>query len=102
MKSVSVIGSAWGLRSSKSVRGGSLAGNRPRGWYYRVIEEGEAEAGDALELLDRPLPEWSVRRVFGLIIGGDHKTDPDALPALANMELLFEGWRMRAAELMGD
>jgi MOSC domain-containing protein YiiM len=75
---------------------------RRSGWYYRVIEEGEAEAGAALELLDRPLPEWSVRRVFGLIIGGDHKADPDALLALANMELLFEGWRMRAAELMGD
>jgi MOSC domain-containing protein YiiM len=75
---------------------------RRSGWYYRVIEEGETEAGDALELLDRPLPEWSVRRVFGLIIGGDHKFDPGALPALANMELLFDGWRIRATELMGD
>jgi MOSC domain-containing protein YiiM len=75
---------------------------RRSGWYYRVIEEGETEAGDALELLDRPLPEWSVRRVFGLIIGGDHKIDPGALPALANMELLFDGWRIRATELMGD
>jgi MOSC domain-containing protein YiiM len=75
---------------------------RRSGWYYRVIEEGQVETGDALQLLDRPLPEWSVRRVFGLIIGGDHKADPAALPLVAAMEALFDGWRMRAAELMGD
>lgn len=72
---------------------------RRSGWYYRVIEEGEAEAGDALSLVERPLPEWSVRRVFGLLIGGEHKSDPSALDALTGMDVLFEGWRDRAREL---
>ena len=73
--------------------------NRLGGWYYRVIEEGVAQAGDVLTLLARPLPEWSVKRVFSLIIGGDHKRDPEGLAALINMEVLHNGWRKRAAEL---
>ncbi len=72
---------------------------RRSGWYYRVIEEGKAQAGDMLDLIDRPLPDWSVRRVFGLIIGGDHKRDPSALNTLMHMEHLYKGWRRRAAEL---
>jgi MOSC domain-containing protein YiiM len=72
---------------------------RRSGWYYRVIEEGVAEAGDMLTLVDRPLPDWSVARVFGLLIAGDHKQNPADLEALAAMPLLFEGWRERAAEL---
>jgi MOSC domain-containing protein YiiM len=74
---------------------------RRSGWYYRVIEEGVAEAGDMLRLVERPLPEWSVRRVFGLLIAGEHKQDPAALRELATMEPLFSGWRARAAELLG-
>jgi MOSC domain-containing protein YiiM len=91
-----------GARMEWSTLPAMMVRERRSGWYYRVIEEGEAGAGDSLTLLDRPLPDWSVRRVFGLIIGGDHKIDPGALPALANMELLFDGWRIRATELMGD
>jgi MOSC domain-containing protein YiiM len=70
------------------------------GWYYRVIEEGIAQAGDELLLLDRPLPDWSVHRVIGLLLGGDHKTDKAALKTLAQMEVLYDGWRARAAELL--
>lgn len=71
------------------------------GWYYRVLEEGVAEAGDLMSLLDRPLPAWTVRRVFALLIGGDHRKDRSALGELAAMDLLFAGWRERARELMG-
>ena len=74
---------------------------RRSGWYYRVLEEGEAEAGDMLILVDRPLPDWSVARVFGLLIAGDHKLDKAALAVLATMEPLFSGWRERAVQLMG-
>ncbi len=72
---------------------------RRSGWYYRVIEEGVAQAGDILSLVNRPLPEWSVRRVFGLLIAGDHKRDPASLSALASMTLLDESWRKRAVKL---
>jgi MOSC domain-containing protein YiiM len=75
---------------------------RRSGWYYRVIEQGEAEAGDVLTLVDRPLPDWSVARVFGLLIAGDHKLEPEALKNLAALEPLFSGWRARALELAGQ
>ena len=32
------------------------------GWYLRVLEEGGLSAGDAIELVDRPHPQWSVAR----------------------------------------
>jgi MOSC domain-containing protein YiiM len=72
---------------------------RRSGWYYRVIEEGYVEEGEMLNLLDRPLPKWSVARVFGLLIAGDHKREPEALPVLATMDQLDAGWRRRAWEL---
>lgn len=72
------------------------------GWYYRVIEEGEVEAGDALTLVDRTLPEWTVRRVFDLIVAGKHKNDLAAFRALAEMDVLFEGWRKIAADRLRD
>jgi MOSC domain-containing protein YiiM len=74
--------------------------HRRCGWYYRVIEEGVAHAGDELTLLDRPLPDWTVGRVIGLLLGGDHKTDKAALQSLAQMDVLYNGWRQRAAELL--
>lgn len=74
---------------------------RRSGWYYRVIEEGTAEPGETLSMVARPLPDWTVRRVFGLLIAGDHRSDPAALAELAGMESLYVGWRDRALKLMG-
>lgn len=71
------------------------------GWYYRVIEEGTVRAGDALELVGRPLPQWSVERVFGLLIGGKGKGAPAALRELALMDPLATTWRARAEKLRG-
>lgn len=71
------------------------------GWYYRVIEPGEASIGEALELVDRPRPEWTVARVFALLVGGGHHKDPAALHALAAEALLAESWRLRAIKLLG-
>jgi MOSC domain-containing protein YiiM len=90
-----------GVRMEWTALPALMVKERRSGWYYRVIEEGVAEAGDLLEPQERPLPDWSVRRVFGLLIGGEHKQDPAALRELAKMEPLFSGWRARAAELIG-
>lgn len=73
---------------------------RRSGWYYRVIEEGEVAAGATLDLIERPLPEWSVERVFGLLIGGAGKREPAALRELADMEQLASTWRARAEKLL--
>ena len=71
------------------------------GWYYRVIEEGEVAAGDAIALVERPLPDWSVWRMFRLLIGGGHRGEQAALHDLSTIALLADGWRDRAARLAG-
>lgn len=75
--------------------------SRRSGWYYRVIEEGEVTAGDSLELVDRPFVGWSVARVFGLLIAGDHKRDREGLEALGAVSALAEPWIRRRAALLG-
>ncbi len=71
------------------------------GWYYRVIEEGTVAAGDTLSLIERPFPEWTVKRVIKLLIAGDARRDPAAARALAALPLLADNWRARAAKLAG-
>ncbi|MCJ2184494.1 MOSC domain-containing protein [Novosphingobium sp. 1949] len=80
---------------------GTVVTTRRSGWYYRVLEEGAAEAGDVFELVERPWPQWSVARVFGLLIAGDHKRDPAGLDALGELAPLAEAWRKRRAKLLG-
>jgi len=76
--------------------------SRRTGWYYRVIEEGEVAAGGILELVDRPFGDWTVSRVFGLLIAGDHKRDRASLEDLGRVTALAEPWvRRRAALLAG-
>jgi MOSC domain-containing protein YiiM len=70
------------------------------GLYLRVIREGEAEAGMAMTLVDRPLPHWSMDRVFALLIAGGHRRQPEAVRALASEKLLAEAWRSRAERLV--
>ncbi|MET0241516.1 MAG: MOSC domain-containing protein [Sphingobium sp.] len=69
------------------------------GFYLRVIRQGEAQAGDRMVLTERPLPEWSVPRLFDLLVAGGHKRDPAGVAALAAMPVLAEAWRSRAREL---
>ena len=37
------------------------------GWYYRVLEGGTLRAGDALEWLERPWPQWPLARVLDVL-----------------------------------
>lgn len=78
-----------------------VVATRRSGWYYRVLEPGKVAAGDRLSHIDRPLPQWSVERTFGLLIAGDHKRDPAAVRALAALDVLAKSWRKRAAQLAG-
>ncbi len=39
------------------------------GWFFRVITEGELEAGQALELIDRPHPSWPISRINDVMFG---------------------------------
>lgn len=75
--------------------------SRRSGWYYRVLESGHVAAGDRLELLERPLPQWTVEHMFGLLIGGMGKDDRAALRDLAKLDVLAVPWRKRARDLVG-
>lgn len=70
------------------------------GWYYRVIEEGTVAAGDTLDLIARPLTDWTIARVFALLIGGAGKRDPAAVRDLAALDTLAGNWRRRAEKLI--
>ena len=75
--------------------------SRRSGWYYRVLEEGEVAAGDSMVLVERPYPDWSVKRVFGLLIAGEHKKDREGLEALGEVAPLAATWIRRRARLLG-
>lgn len=66
------------------------------GWYYRVIEPGQVEEGDALELVERAHEGWSVARVFKALF---HKgTSTRELVEVASLDRLNQKWRERALE----
>jgi MOSC domain-containing protein YiiM len=65
------------------------------GWYYRVLEEGECRAGDAVELVDRSDAGVSFVRLTRIINGGGATADEAA--ALAAMPALASDWRRRFA-----
>ena len=70
------------------------------GWYYRVLEEGEAAAGDAIERVGRGHEEWSVAQVFAALFDPAASTMPDDLRAIVGLERLCPQWREKARELL--
>ena len=69
------------------------------GWYYRVLQTGMVRPDDALELIERPNPLWTVERAFTLLIGGGAKHDRAATAELAALPALAESWAKRAHAL---
>src|SRR3546814_1779834 len=72
---------------------------RRTGWYYRVLEPGAARAGDALDLVARPYPDWPLASLFGPLIGGEAKSRLADLSALRDVPVLAETWKVRLAKL---
>ena len=72
---------------------------RRTGWYYRVLEPGQVKVGDALDLVERPYPEWPLASLFALLIGGEAKDRPADLRALRDVPILAETWKARRAKL---
>jgi len=48
-----------------------MAAARRTGWYLAVVEPGALEAGDGLELLDRPSPGWTIERCLDVLYDRD-------------------------------
>lgn len=61
------------------------------GWYLRVLSEGGIEGGDAVELVERPWPDWSVRRAHQVMYFG--RSNPEATAELAALPELSLSWR---------
>ena len=64
------------------------------GWYLRVLDPGVVQAGDAIVLLKRPSPDWTIARLLALI--RDRTTDLSqltevlALPLPDSWQRLFQ------------
>ncbi|MBP6678256.1 MAG: MOSC domain-containing protein [Paracoccus sp.] len=64
------------------------------GWYYRVLQPGLVAPGDALELIDRLAPEWSLRRLWRALYVD--RMNLDELVGIAALDVLADGWRRYA------
>jgi MOSC domain-containing protein YiiM len=67
------------------------ASRRP-GWYLRVLREGYVEAGQAVELVERPHPRWRV--LDALEVEDDPRGQPALARELAACEALTPAWRV--------
>jgi MOSC domain-containing protein YiiM len=72
------------------------------GLYFRVIEEGLVQALDRIEQVEQATHDWTVERVFKLLIGGRHRAEgaKEDLHALTILETLAPVWRTRAMKLL--
>jgi MOSC domain-containing protein YiiM len=61
------------------------------GWYLRVLDEGHVTAGQLVELIDRPLPQWPIARLNHLMY--EDKRNADALAEMVACPFLSEAWR---------
>jgi MOSC domain-containing protein YiiM len=91
----------WKLDHRFGIKGvmAQVVKTRRTGWYYRVLEPGMVRTGDALELVERPWPDWPLASLFGLLIGGEAKDRPADLRALRDVAVLAETWKVRRAKL---
>ena len=64
--------------------------NGRTGWYFRVEEEGEVEAGMPVTLVNRPNPEWTVARANQIL--HHMKMDLAATLELSYVPELAESW----------
>lgn len=73
-----------------------IIGKHNCGWYYRVVEEGEAEAGDELRQVEEGHDAWNVARVFAALYDPAAAPNQDELYAIASLERLTAKWRDKA------
>lgn len=67
------------------------------GWYYRVLSPGEVGIGDAMALIERPCPDWSVAQVTRARL--TRRVSREDARTLAVLPELAAGWREAFARL---
>ena len=61
------------------------------GWYFRVLQEGTIQAGDAIQRIERSAPRWTISRANEVM--HEQKHDLEAAAALAALATLSQSWR---------
>lgn len=61
------------------------------GWYFRVVESGLVGAGNVIELLARPFPQWSLTEANRLM--HHDRSDQSAIRELTACPALSQSWR---------
>ncbi|MFC4559450.1 MOSC domain-containing protein [Virgibacillus kekensis] len=61
------------------------------GWYFRVLKEGRASAGQQLHLIERPYPQWTIAVCNE--VTHEMKDDLKRAAELVSCELLAENWK---------
>jgi MOSC domain-containing protein YiiM len=81
------IARRWGL-STLTKR---VAQTGRTGWYIRVQEPGQIQAGQEMSLLERPHPDWSIAKANDVLLG--KRKDQMAVNALMNLAELADAWK---------
>src|SRR6056297_377459 len=77
----------WGIKTLTK----QVAQTGRGGWYFRVLQTGIIQAGNAIELVDRPHPDWSVKRADDILFG--REVDRAATMELMQIPQLSAAWR---------
>ncbi|MGQ7829383.1 MOSC domain-containing protein [Altererythrobacter sp. Z27] len=72
------------------------------GWYFRIIEEGTAQAGDALERVETGRTPWTISEIFSEIANPASPSNRERLANLARCELLSPSWRNGAEKALAN
>jgi MOSC domain-containing protein YiiM len=65
--------------------------NGRSGWYLRVLQEGMVAPRQALQLIERPLPQWTIQKVATVFYNLEEHFD--AAVELSQCLVLAESWR---------
>ncbi len=77
----------WGVKDLAN----QVQQNGYTGWYLRLLTEGTIEAGEEVELIERPLPNWPLALANQVM--HHKKKDLTAASELADVKLLSESWK---------
>ncbi|WP_089131357.1 MOSC domain-containing protein [Tolypothrix sp. NIES-4075] len=80
-----------GIRFGRSDMVKRFLASRRTGFYFRVLQEGEVEVGDTLELMSRDDNNITVANIIQLYVR--EQNNPELLHQAAQLETLPESWR---------
>jgi len=70
------------------------------GWYYRVLETGEVAPGAALNMVERPHPDWPLARLLCYLY--EDPLNIGALTAIAALANLSASWQELAQQRLAS